>query len=88
MPPTVMVTPLAAGLHAWDAREMLAGSNQASVFAVGIVFSVLAISVMALRIYCRLSIINCGLGTDDCAWRYPFPLFSLQRICTDMTPLS
>jgi hypothetical protein len=57
---------LDAGLHALQARELLPDTNQASVFTVGIVFSIVAIIVIALRIHCRLNVINCGLGADDC----------------------
>lgn len=58
-------------LYALRAREILPGTNQASVFAIGIAFSVIAISVMSLRIYCRPRIIGCGLGADDCE-SHPF----------------
>ena len=42
------------------------GSNQASVFGVGIAFSVLALAVMALRLHARLVIVKGALGVDDC----------------------
>lgn len=54
------------GVDALHVRELIPGSNQSSVFGVGIAFSVIAIVVMGLRIHCRLHIIGCGLGTDDC----------------------
>ncbi|KAK4164572.1 hypothetical protein QBC43DRAFT_48544 [Cladorrhinum sp. PSN259] len=61
--PTVPV--VAEVYHKLATREFVPGSNQASVFIVGIVFSVVAITVMALRIYCRLYITQGGLGLDD-----------------------
>ena len=60
---------MGAGLHALHARELVPGSNQASVFAIGIVFAIVAIVVMGLRIHCRINVIGCGLGTDDCKLR-------------------
>ncbi|KAK4186371.1 hypothetical protein QBC35DRAFT_387350 [Podospora australis] len=51
--------------HQLSRRAFQAGSNQTSVFIVGIVFSVIAIVVMALRVYCRLVITQGGLGLDD-----------------------
>ena len=61
-----MPVDLDAGLNVLHGRELLPGTNQASVFAIGIVFSIIGILVMGLRIHCRLHLINCGLGTDDC----------------------
>lgn len=51
--------------HLLKARAFQEGSNQASVFIVGIVFSIIAMTVMGLRIYCRLVITQGGLGLDD-----------------------
>ncbi|KAK4462751.1 hypothetical protein QBC42DRAFT_326481 [Cladorrhinum samala] len=51
--------------HRLAARDLMPGTNQASVFIVGIVFSVIAIAVMGLRVYCRIVITKGGLGTDD-----------------------
>jgi len=56
--------------HRLAARDLMPGTNQASVFIVGIVFSVIAIAVMGLRVYCRIVITKGGLGTDDC--EFPF----------------
>ncbi|KAK4230138.1 hypothetical protein QBC38DRAFT_357712 [Podospora fimiseda] len=46
-------------------REFVSGSNQASVFIVGTVLSIVAVIVMVLRIYCRISITQGGLRVDD-----------------------
>ena len=54
------------GLYALHARDLISGSKQTSVFGVGIAFSTVGILVMSLRIYCRIHIISCGLGMDDC----------------------
>ena len=65
-PAAMAVLSWEAGLQILHARDMVPGSNQASVFGVGIAFSIIGLLVMALRLHCRINIIRCGLGTDDC----------------------
>ena len=60
------VSDLLPGLHALGTREIMEGTKQVPIFGVGISFSIIAIVVMSFRIYCRVHIISCGLGLDDC----------------------
>lgn len=55
-----------AVFHTLHDGEVLPDTNQTSMLAIGITFSVIAIEVMALRIYCRLHVIGWGLRADDC----------------------
>ncbi|KAK0668448.1 hypothetical protein QBC41DRAFT_121977 [Cercophora samala] len=64
MPPAIAIRAAEAGHHL-ATRAFVPGSNQVSVFVVGIVFSIIAITVMGLRVYCRLVITQGGLGIDD-----------------------
>ena len=60
------------GAHALFTRDLVPGSNQAAVFVIGIIFSIIGISVMALRVHCRVNVIGCGLATDDCKSMWPY----------------
>lgn len=67
MSPTIMSAEGAHYLYKRAAEGgFVPGSNQTSVFGVGIAFSVVAIGVMALRLHARLVIVKGGLGLDDC----------------------
>ena len=60
------VSDFVPGLSALGAREIMEGTKQVPVFGIGIAFSVVAITVIGLRIYCRVHITSSGLGADDC----------------------
>lgn len=64
-PAAMVVLNWDTGLQVLHARDMMPGSNQASVFGVGIAFSIIGILVMGLRVHSRVNIIGCGLGLDD-----------------------
>lgn len=67
MSPTTMLAEEAHRLYARAPQGgFVPGSNQASVFGVGIAFSIVAIVVMALRLHGRLYLVKGALGADDC----------------------
>lgn len=58
-------------MHQWRTRAIQEGTNQTSVFGVGIAFSIVTLGVMGLRLYCRLILLSSGLGADDCEFWGP-----------------
>ena len=54
------------GFHSLHGRALQEGTSQRSVFGVGISFAIITTIVIGLRIYVRVSLVQGGLGADDC----------------------
>jgi hypothetical protein len=63
---TLKMPPLQDTLHQWQARALEKGTKQASLFAVGIPFILIASVVIFLRVFVRLRLLQVKLAADDC----------------------
>lgn len=53
-------------LHQWHARALERGTKQASLFAVGIPFTMIGSIVVVARVFVRVNMLQIPLDVDDC----------------------